>query len=78
MNERRGDKGVHAKQKVDDLTQEQAMTLHHHENFGWSAFVRRPLFQEPQPVVVSPDRSVVGLVDADGEVLTEHDIKLRD
>jgi hypothetical protein len=29
-------------------------------------------------VVVSPDKSVVGLVEEDGEITTEHDIKLRD
>ena len=40
--------------------------------------MRHPLFQDPQPVVVSPDKSVVALVQEDGEMTTEHDIKLRD
>ncbi len=77
-DERRKTNGVKHNQMVKELTEEQAMTINSHENFGWSSFVRHPLFQDPQPVVVSPDKSVVALVEEDGEMTTEHDIKLRD
>ena len=40
--------------------------------------IRRPLFQKPQAVIVSPDKDIVALVDEEGEMTTEHDIKLRD
>ena len=77
-NERRKDKQPSHKKVVSELTEEQAMSIHSHEGFGWSSFIRRPLFQEAQPVLVSPDKNVVALVDEDGELTTEHDIKLRD
>jgi hypothetical protein len=77
-SERRKDKQPSIKKVVSELTQEQALSIHSHEGFGWSAFIRRPLFQEPQPVLVSPDKSVVALVDEHGELTTDHDIKLRD
>ncbi len=78
MDERRKNNGVKHNEMVKELTNEQALTINNHENFGWSSFVRRPLFQEPQPVIVSPDKSVVALVDEDGEINTNHEIKLRD
>jgi len=78
MDERRKPKLQSRSAKVRPLTQEQAMTINSHENFGWSSFVRQPLFQDPQAVLVSPDRSVVVLVDEEGELVTEHDVKLRD
>lgn len=78
MNERRKVKQQNHRRVVGELSREQAMTIHSHENFGWSSFVRRPLFQEPQAVLVSPDKSTVVLVDEEGELVTEHDVKLRD
>ncbi|MDX1593174.1 MAG: hypothetical protein R3298_02925 [Gammaproteobacteria bacterium] len=78
MNERRNGHGQKRISVLQELTQEQAMTINSHEGFGWSSFVRRPLFQQPQAVLVSPDRSVVALVDEEGDLVTEHDIKLRD
>ena len=78
MSERRKNHGQSHNKVVKELTNEQAVTINSHENFGWSTFVRHPLFQDPQPVVVSPDKSVIGLVEEDGEITTGHDIKLRD
>lgn len=78
MDERRNGKQPNHVKVVSELTEEQAMTIHGHEGFGWSSFVRRPLFQSPQAVLVSPDKSVVALVDESGEMVTENDIKLRD
>jgi len=78
MSERRKDKVPTHNQLVHELTQEQAVTINSHEGFGWNSFVRRPLFQDPQAVLVSPDKSVVVVVDEEGEMVTEHDVKLRD
>jgi hypothetical protein len=78
MDERRNNKQPTHNQKVNDLTEEQAFTINGHEGFGWSSFIRRPLFQKPQAVIVSPDKDIVALVDEEGEMTTEHDIKLRD
>ncbi len=77
-SERRKDQQPSHKKVVSELTQEQAMSIHSHESFGWSSFIRRPLFQDLQPVLVSPDKSVVAVVDEEGELTTEHDVKLRD
>jgi len=77
-SERRKDKQPTHNQRVQDLTNEQAVTINSHEGFGWRSFIRKPLFQDPQTVLVSPDKSVVAVVTEDGEMTTEHDIKLRD
>ncbi len=60
------------------LNQLQLLALRQIENFGWSLrFVRRPLFQEPVPVVVSADGETIGILEEDGRVNVQPDIKLR-
>jgi hypothetical protein len=58
------------------LNAEQRMTLGELELLGWSLkFVRRPLFQDPVPVVVSDDDDEIGLLDPDGKIVID---KTRD
>ncbi|NNJ93171.1 MAG: hypothetical protein HKP57_00300, partial [Halobacteria archaeon] len=61
---------------IDDLREqlnaEQRMTLGELELLGWTLkFVRRPLFQDPVPVVVSDDKDEIGLLDADGKIVID-------
>ncbi|NNJ94185.1 MAG: hypothetical protein HKP57_05525, partial [Halobacteria archaeon] len=61
---------------IDDLREqlnaEQRMTLGELELLGWTLkFVRRPLFQDPVPVVVSDDKEEIGLLDADGKIVID-------
>ena len=56
----------------EQLNEEQLMTLRELERFGWELkFVRRPLFQDPIPVVTDGDRKVFSILNADGS-LNEH------
>lgn len=60
------------------LNPQQRMTLGELEMLGWSLkFVRRPLFQEPVPVVVSDDDSEIGLLDPDGKIIIDKNSSLR-
>jgi hypothetical protein len=62
----------------ETLNQAQLLALRQVENFGWSLrFVRRPLFQEPVPVVVSTDGETIGILEEDGRLNVQPDIKLR-
>jgi hypothetical protein len=55
-----------------ELNAVQAAALAELEHFGWELkFVRRPLFQEPVPVVFDPDRTHYAVLRADG-TLDEH------
>jgi len=63
---------------VRSLTEQQALTINNYESFGWSSFVRWPLFKPHQAVLVSPDKRTVVLVNEEGELVTEHEVKLRD
>jgi hypothetical protein len=43
------------------------VTLTAKEQFGWSvAFVRRPLFMQPEVVIISPDKTEYVLIAEDG------------
>jgi hypothetical protein len=60
------------------LSETQALALHQIESFGWHLeFLRRPLFQDPVVVVVNADRSQRGVLEEDGRINMEPDIKLR-
>jgi hypothetical protein len=62
----------------ETLNPAQLLALRQIENFGWSLrFVRRPLFQEPVPVVVSGDGNTIGVLEEDGRVNMQTDIELR-
>lgn len=56
----------------------QMAALRQIEGFGWQLrFVRRPLFQDPVPVVYSADGTKIGLLEEDGRLNMEVEIKVR-
>ena len=60
------------------LNQDQKNALRNVENFGWQlAFVRRPVFEEPIFVVISPDQQRYAILDGDGEVDMNPQIVVR-
>lgn len=51
------------------LNEAQLQRLSELERFGWEIqFVRRPLFQDPIPVVVDGDRKSFGVLTPEGEL----------
>ncbi len=51
------------------LNEAQLLTLRELERFGWEIqFVRRPLFQDPVPVVVDGDRKTYAVLTPEGEL----------
>lgn len=74
---RRGDKPVPDNMK-DYLNDAQMAELRKIERFGWELwFIRRPLFQDPVVVVANPDGSSIGVLEDDGRLNLDPDIKLR-
>ena len=60
------------------LSEMQMLALHQVESFGWQLrFVRRPLFQEPVPVVFSADGAKIGVLEEDGRINMEPEIEVR-
>ena len=60
------------------LNDDQMMALNQIEGFGWRLeFIRRPLFQEPTPVLFGPDNSQVGILLEDGTIDKSPDIQIR-
>ena len=77
-DKRKGDKPL-----PDDLEEVlnkmQMLALHQIEGFGWQLrFVRKPLFQEPVPVVFSAEGDKIGILEEDGRINMEPDIKVRE
>ena len=61
------------------LNQMQMRALRQIEGFGWRlGFVRKPLFQEPVPVVFSAEGDKIGILEQDGRINMEPDIELRE
>ena len=61
------------------LNENQLMTLRDLERFGWELkFIRRPLFQDPIPVVVDGDRKSFSVLRPDGSLDDHPNLKLRD
>jgi hypothetical protein len=61
------------------LNDDQMATLHQKENFGWTvAFVRRPLFQPVEVVLVSPDASDYVVLDSDGSTRPFYNVRTTD
>lgn len=61
------------------LNENQLMALSELERFGWELrFIRRPLFQDPIPVVVDGDRKSFSILRPDGSLDDHPDLKLRD
>ncbi len=65
--------------RLEELLNEmQMLALRQIEGFGWELrFVRRPLFQQPVPVVFSGDGSKIGILEEDGRINMEADIEVR-
>lgn len=56
----------------------QRQALHQMENFGWRLyFIRRPLFANILVVIVNGEGNKVGVLEEDGRINMEPDIKLR-
>jgi hypothetical protein len=63
----------------EGLNAQQRMTLGELEMLGWTLkFVRRPLFQDPVPVVVSNDNDEIGLLDPEGKIIIDKTGSFRD
>lgn len=62
----------------DTLNDAQLMALPLLERFGWELrFVRRPLFQEAIPVVCNAEGTTVGVLEEDGRLNLQVDVKIR-
>jgi hypothetical protein len=60
------------------LTPAQAKTLEEITHLGWHLkFVRRPLFQDPIPVVSNAKNDQVGMLDPDGKICIDTEFKIR-
>lgn len=66
-------------ENLDDyLNDAQLLTLQRVEQFGWHlAFIRRPLFQDIVPIVVSDDGKRHGVLEEDGTLNMQHDLVIR-
>ena len=63
----------------ESLNEAQLQALQTVERFGWRLrFVRKPLFLEPVPVVYSPEGKAFAVIEEDGKLNTEIDIRLRE
>jgi hypothetical protein len=75
---RKGDKEIPDKLE-NVLNEEQLLTLRQIERFGWRlAFVRRPVFQQPVPVVLTGDNEKIGVLEEDGRLNLNSSVKLRE
>ena len=60
------------------LNEAQLKALRGIRHFGWSLiFVRRPMFQDPVPVVVNADGDKYGVLEKDGKVNVEAGLEMR-
>lgn len=60
------------------LNDAQMRSLNRVEEFGWRlAFVRRPVFQDIVPVIVSDDGTRHGVLEEDGSINTQHELIIR-
>lgn len=67
VRERRKTEGKPAIALKRDLNQDQILALSELEKFGWELkFIRRPMFQQPVPVVFDSDRKHFAVLNADG------------
>lgn len=62
----------------DVLNEEQLFTMSKMEGYGWKlAFIRRPLFQDIVTVLFHPDNNNLGILETDGTLNMQPDIKFR-
>ena len=60
------------------LNQKQMRVLRQIEKFGWQLqFVRRPLFQDPIPFILSPKGDKFAILERDGRINVKHNLKIR-
>ena len=79
VRERRQDKLVKGAALHAQLNDDQQITLRELERFGWELkFVRRPVFQDPIPVVFDGDRKSYCILKPDGTLEENPNIKIRD
>jgi hypothetical protein len=77
--ERRGAKTPVPTSLDETLNHDQLLTLRQLENFGWRiAFVRRPLFQEVVVVITSADGEKTGILETDGQLNMQPNIRIRE
>jgi hypothetical protein len=63
---------------TDYLNEDQLRALRRVEEFGWELkFIRRPLFEQAVPVVVSHDGKQSGVLEADGSINMQHGLVIR-
>lgn len=61
------------------LTEVQLMALHNVENFGWTLhFIRREGLDKPITVIKGSNGSTIGVIEEDGNLNMNPDIKVRD
>lgn len=80
MDEEKRDREKPIPDNLEEILSEfQVMALRRIESFGWELrFVRRLTFQIPTVVVFSADGTKIGVLEEDGRINMESDIKLRD
>jgi hypothetical protein len=67
IRERRKNEGKPSNALKRDLNQDQILALGELEKFGWELkFIRRPMFQQPVPIVFDSDRKHFAVLNADG------------
>jgi hypothetical protein len=60
------------------LNHKQLTALHQCQYFGWKLrFIRRPLFQDPVPVLYNAKFDKIGILDPDGHINMEPELKVR-
>jgi hypothetical protein len=75
---RKGDEPVPAN-AIEMLNPLQVRALRQLESYGWRLhFIRRPLFQDTVPVVTDADGKKVGILEEDGRLNLDPDIKVRE
>jgi len=75
---RKGDEPV-PDSATEMLNQLQILALRRIESFGWRLqFIRRPLFQDPVAVAVDGDGVKIGILEEDGRINMQPDIKIRE
>ena len=77
-DKRNGDKPIpdHADNYLNTA---QRSGLHKIESFGWNIkYIRHPLFQDPIVFVSSADGKSIGVLEDDGRLNLEFDVKIRE
>ncbi len=78
-SERRGRELARPDRLEKTLSFEQTVTMTAKEQFGWAvAFVRRPLFQPVEVVIVNPDHTEYLIIDEDGSTRPFYNVRTED